>query len=149
MMVITVHYGSSVSVSCRKPCETDIKWLLTQRAYEFKKANKWFFQWEERQISGDKIHCLDFCGKKAANIFTSCSQYPAFLQAFSLQNRIMKVIHSCLWGCCQCFTSSALDEHISLCAMAVFSKSNCADSLCDGSPNLCSVMHCASPQGNL
>lgn len=61
----------------------------------------------------------------------------------------MKVIHSCLQSCCQCFTSSAPVEHISVCAMAVFSESNHADSLHDGSPNLCSVMHCASPRGNL
>lgn len=61
----------------------------------------------------------------------------------------MEVVHSCLRSCCQCFASSAPAEHISLYAMAVFSKSNRADSLHDGSPNLCSVMHYASPRGNL
>lgn len=96
-------------------------------------------------MSGNKILCLGSCGK-SANVFTSCSQSPAFLQAFSLQSRIMKVVYPCLLSCCQCFTSSAPAEHISLYAMAAFSRSNHTDSLHDGSPNLCSVMHHASPR---
>lgn len=121
-----------------------LRWSLTRRVYRLKKVSKWVFQKEERKFPRNTILYFNSHGQ-TTNVFVSSSQFCKLLVSRAELWKLYILVRSC----CQCFTSSAPAEHISLYTMTVFSKSNHADSLHDGRPNLCSVMHYASPRGNL